>query len=228
MFVMDEAGSAILRGDVRAGRCASRTCTSARRKASAKPVKASVGAGPCQLSGLVHFESGPIRDRFELSAALAEVFNAELLELQAAGCSYVQYEDLGVWTPNLTGEQDFAWVTETVNRVLAGVTVRKAWHFCLGNAWGNRLDARRARRVRRGRAALPRRRRRRAHARLRVPRDGRRGRAQGDPRRHGRGVSASSTSATSRSSSPSRSPSASVPRSASSAPSASRSRPTAA
>jgi 5-methyltetrahydropteroyltriglutamate--homocysteine methyltransferase len=141
VFVMDEAGSAILRGEVARGPLRLAYLYQCAQDATTKPVKASVGAGPCQLSGLVHFESGRIRDRFELSAALAEVFNAELLELQAAGCSYVQYEDLGAWTPNLTGGQDFAWVTETVNRVLAGVTVRKAWHFCLGNAWGNRLDA---------------------------------------------------------------------------------------
>jgi hypothetical protein len=24
---------------------------------------------------------------------------------------------------------------------MSGVTAHKAWHFCLGNAWGNRLDA---------------------------------------------------------------------------------------
>jgi 5-methyltetrahydropteroyltriglutamate--homocysteine methyltransferase len=141
VFVMDEAGAAILRGPVGSGPLRLAYLYGLARADTERPVKASVGAGPCQLSGLVHFESGPITDRYALSAALAEVFNAEMLALQDAGCTYVQYEDLGAWTPNLTGERDFAWVTETVNRVLEGVTVRKAWHFCLGNAWGNRLDA---------------------------------------------------------------------------------------
>jgi 5-methyltetrahydropteroyltriglutamate--homocysteine methyltransferase len=109
--------------------------------ATQRPVKAGVGAGPAQLSGLVHFVDGPVKDRFALSAALAELFNAELLDLQDAGCSYIQYEDLGAWTPNLTGDADFPWVCDTVNRVMRDVHVHKAWHFCLGNAWGNRLDA---------------------------------------------------------------------------------------
>ncbi len=141
VFVMDEAGSAILRGPVGRGPLRLAYLYDTAQAQSTRPVKASVGAGPCQLAGLVHFESGPITDRYELSAALAEVFSAEILELQDAGCTYIQYEDLGAWTPNLTGERDFRWVTDTVNRVLAGVTARKAWHFCLGNAWGNRLDA---------------------------------------------------------------------------------------
>ena len=141
VFVMDEAGSAILRGPVERGPLRLAYLYQLAQQRTTRPLKACVGAGPCQLSGLVQFESGPITDRYELAAALAEIFNAEMLELQDAGCEYVQYEDLGAWTPNLTGESDFAWVTETVNRVLAGVSVRSAWHFCLGNAWGNRLDA---------------------------------------------------------------------------------------
>ncbi len=141
VFVMDEAGSAILRGPVERGPLRLAYLYSLAQGMTDRPVKASVGAGPCQLSGLVHFEAGPIRDRYELSAALAEIFNAEMLELQDAGCTHIQYEDLGAWTPNLTGDADFAWVTDTVNRVLDGVTARTAWHFCLGNAWGNRLDA---------------------------------------------------------------------------------------
>ena len=140
-FVMEEAGSARLTGPIEPGPLRMAYLWSLAQAASDLPVKAGVGAGPAQLSGLVHFAGGPVHDRFELSAALAELFNQELLDLQDAGCSYIQYEDLGAWTPNLTGEQDFAWVRDTVNRVMQGVHAHKAWHFCLGNAWGNRLDA---------------------------------------------------------------------------------------
>src|SRR5439155_5849109 len=62
-------------------------------------------------------------------------------ELVAAGCRYVQLEDLGAWVPNVTrAERDFAWVAETVDRLLAGIPGRRSWHFCLGNAWGSRAE----------------------------------------------------------------------------------------
>jgi 5-methyltetrahydropteroyltriglutamate--homocysteine methyltransferase len=140
-FVMEEAGSARLTGPVEPGPLRMAYLWHLAQASTDRVVKAGVGAGPAQLSGLVHYVDGPVKNRFELSAALAELFNAELLELQDVGCNYIQYEDLGAWTPNLTGEADFAWVRDTVNRVMQGVHVHKAWHFCLGNAWGNRLDA---------------------------------------------------------------------------------------
>jgi 5-methyltetrahydropteroyltriglutamate--homocysteine methyltransferase len=141
IFVMEEAGSARLVGPIEPGPLRMAYLWSLAQSATTTPVKAGVGAGPAQLAGLVHFVDGPITDRFELSAALAELFNLELLELQEAGCRYIQYEDLGAWTPNLSGTDDFPWVCDTVNRVMRDVTAHKAWHFCLGNAWGNRLDA---------------------------------------------------------------------------------------
>ena len=50
-------------------------------------------------------------------------------------------EDLGAWIPNLSGERDFEWVLDVVNRTMAGIPedVHTSWHFCLGNAWGNRM-----------------------------------------------------------------------------------------
>ena len=141
VFAMEEAGSAQVFGPIEAGPLRMAYLYSLAQASTEFPVKAGVGAGPAQLSGLVDFVDGPVHDRFAFSAALAELFNAELLDLQDAGCTYIQYEDLGAWTPNLTGPEDFAWVRETVNRVMKGVHVHKAWHFCLGNAWGNRLEA---------------------------------------------------------------------------------------
>src|SRR4029077_14310075 len=85
---------------------------------------------------------GPIRDCYQLSRALADVFRAEIAELVEAGCKHVQLEDLGAWMPHLSGEKDWAWVGETVDRTMAEIPtgVEKAWHFCMGNAWGNRLE----------------------------------------------------------------------------------------
>ena len=141
VFVMEEAGSARLVGPIEPGPLRMAYLWSLAQSSTTRPVKAGVGAGPAQLAGLVHFVDGPVKNRHELSAALAELFNRELLELQDAGCTHIQYEDLGAWTPNLTGAADFAWVRDTVDQVMQGVHVHKAWHFCLGNAWGNRLDA---------------------------------------------------------------------------------------
>jgi len=141
VFVMEEAGSAQVTGPIEPGPLHMDYLWDIAQKSTSTPVKAGVGAGPAQLSGLVHFVDGPVKNRFQLAEGLAQVFNAEMLALQDAGCSYIQYEDLGAWTPNLTGAEDFPWVRDTVNRVMEGVHVHKAWHFCLGNAWGNRLDA---------------------------------------------------------------------------------------
>jgi 5-methyltetrahydropteroyltriglutamate--homocysteine methyltransferase len=90
-----------------------------------------------QLSTLAHFESGPVKNRYMLAEALADVFRAEIGELLEEGCQHVQLEDLGAWIPNLSGEKDFPWVKDIVHRTLAGVTAKTSWHFCLGNVWGN-------------------------------------------------------------------------------------------
>jgi methionine synthase II (cobalamin-independent) len=91
---------------------------------------------------MVHFEAGSIKNRFDLAAALADVFRAEIDELVAAGCRHVQLEDLGAWVPNVTrAARDFDWVRDTVDRLFAGVAgVERCWRFCLGNAWGSRAE----------------------------------------------------------------------------------------
>src|SRR5205085_2918942 len=53
------------------------------------------------------------------------------------GATYLQLEDLGAWVPNLTGEKDFAWVRDVVEKTISGVRAKVSWHFCLGNTWGN-------------------------------------------------------------------------------------------
>ncbi len=138
-FGLDEAGGVAVVGPIERGPCRLADLYRIAKRSTDRPIKACVGAGPVQLSTLAHFVSGPVKDRYELSRALADVFRAEIADLVAAGCTYVQLEDLGAWIPNLSGEKDFAWVAETVNRTLEGCPVRTGWHFCLGNAWGNTL-----------------------------------------------------------------------------------------
>jgi len=138
-FALDEAGGVAVRGPIERGPVRLAELYRIAQRNSARPVKACVGAGPVQLSTLAHFQSGPIKNRHELAFALADVFRAEVHEVVQAGCRHVQLEDLGAWIPNLSGEKDFAWVIDVVHRVLDGVGAATSWHFCLGNAWGNRI-----------------------------------------------------------------------------------------
>jgi 5-methyltetrahydropteroyltriglutamate--homocysteine methyltransferase len=103
-----------------------------------RPLKVSVGAGPVNLAWHVYFKH--YKDARELSYALAPIFNAEMKELVAAGATFLQYEDLGAWLPLFTGDnEDFKWIADVVRQCIDGVDAKIAWHFCYGNAWGNRL-----------------------------------------------------------------------------------------
>jgi 5-methyltetrahydropteroyltriglutamate--homocysteine methyltransferase len=141
-FTLDESGGVAVRGPIERGPIRLAELYAIAAGAADRPVKACVGAGPLQLSTMAHFEAGPIKNRFDLSAALAGVFRAEIDELVAAGCRHVQLEDLGAWVPNVTGAaRDFQWVASTVDRLFAGIEdVERCWHFCLGNAWGSRAE----------------------------------------------------------------------------------------
>ncbi len=138
-FALDEVGGVAVRGPIERGPVRLAELYRIAQRNTRTPVKACVGAGPVQLSTLAHFQGGPIKDRYALAFALADVFRAEMHELVAAGCRHVQLEDLGAWIPNLSGEKDFAWVKEVVHRTLDGVAAETSWHFCLGNVWGNRM-----------------------------------------------------------------------------------------
>jgi 5-methyltetrahydropteroyltriglutamate--homocysteine methyltransferase len=138
-FALDEAVGVAVEGPIKRGPVRLAELYRIAQRNTERPIKACVGAGPVQLSTLAHFQAGPIKNRYMLAEALAGVFNAEIHELVDAGCQHVQLEDLGAWIPNLSGEKDFAWVKDVVHRVLEGVTAHTSWHFCLGNAWGNRI-----------------------------------------------------------------------------------------
>jgi methionine synthase II (cobalamin-independent) len=103
-----------------------------------KPVKVSVGAGPVNLAWHVHFKH--YKDAREISYALAPIFNAEMKELVEAGATFLQIEDLGAWLPLFTeDEKDYEWIADVIAQCVDGVDAKIAWHFCYGNAWGNRL-----------------------------------------------------------------------------------------
>lgn len=104
-----------------------------------KPLKVSVGAGPCNLP--LHAYTGPeahYHDVKSITEDLIPIFNAELKDLTTAGATFLQLEDLGAWLPVMTGDDsDSHWVADAINRTIEGVDAKFAWHFCLGNAYGN-------------------------------------------------------------------------------------------
>jgi 5-methyltetrahydropteroyltriglutamate--homocysteine methyltransferase len=108
------------------------------KRYATRPVKVSVGAGPVNLAWHVYFKH--YKDPRELSFALAPLFNQEMKALAAAGGDFQQYEDLGAWLPLFTKDtDDYKWIGDVVRECVEGVDAKIAWHFCYGNAWGNRL-----------------------------------------------------------------------------------------
>jgi 5-methyltetrahydropteroyltriglutamate--homocysteine methyltransferase len=142
VWALEEVGGVGLDGPITRGPVRMAFLYRMAQRHTTKPIKACVGAGPVQLSTLAHFRGGPIKDRYALSHALAAVFATEIRELVEAGCKHIQLEDLGAWFPTLTGEKDYAWVRNIVNETLASVPkgVRRSWHFCYGNVWGNKMQ----------------------------------------------------------------------------------------
>jgi 5-methyltetrahydropteroyltriglutamate--homocysteine methyltransferase len=140
-WALDEAGGVAVDGPIERGPARMALLYQWAQRHTDKPIKACVGAGPVQLSTLAHFRSGPVKNRYDLSKALADVFRAEIAELVAAGCKHVQLEDLGAWMPSLSGDKDWAWVASTIDRTMADIPpgVEKSWHFCMGNVWGNKM-----------------------------------------------------------------------------------------
>jgi 5-methyltetrahydropteroyltriglutamate--homocysteine methyltransferase len=145
IWALDEAGGVGVEGPIERGPVRMALIYSWAQRHTHKPIKACVGAGPVQLATLAHFTGGPTgtpKNRYELSKALADVFRAEIKELVEVGCKHVQLEDLGAWMPHLSGDKDWSWVSETIDRTMADIPagVERAWHFCMGNAWGNKLE----------------------------------------------------------------------------------------
>ncbi|MEE2830247.1 MAG: cobalamin-independent methionine synthase II family protein [Myxococcota bacterium] len=141
-WALGEAGGVSVKGPIARGPIRMAELYRIASRNTDRPVKACVGAGPVQLSTLAHFMGGPIKDRYELAFALSEIFAMEIADLVEEGCRHIQLEDLGAWIPNLSGEADFQWVLDVVKRTMEAIPsgVMRSWHFCLGNAWGNKMQ----------------------------------------------------------------------------------------
>src|SRR5882672_1341584 len=85
VWALDEAGGVAVDGPIERGPVRMALIYNWAQRHTTKPIKACVGAGPVQLSTLAHFRGGPIKNRYELSKALAEVFRVEIGEVVAAG-----------------------------------------------------------------------------------------------------------------------------------------------
>jgi 5-methyltetrahydropteroyltriglutamate--homocysteine methyltransferase len=99
-----------------------------------KPVKVAV-AGPMTLIDSTLNES--YRDEAELAMDIAAAVNAELLDLQAAGCDVLQLDE-----PAMTRYHDkvFAYGAQALDRCLEGVRVPTFVHLCFGYPGGLALQ----------------------------------------------------------------------------------------
>ncbi len=142
IWALDEAGGVAVTGAIERGPIRMEQFYRWAQRHTERPIKACIGAGPVQLSTLAYFKGGPVKDRYQLSRALADVFKAEIADVVNAGCKYIQLEDLGAWMPHLSGEKDYDWVCDVVDRTVGEIPqgVERSWHFCFGNAWGNKLQ----------------------------------------------------------------------------------------
>ncbi len=140
VWALDEAGGYRVTGEPTRGPIRLAYLYRQAQALTDKPIKACVGAGPLQLATLGHFAGSPVKDRYAMSHALAAIFKEEIADLVRAGCKHIQLEDLGAWMPFLSGDKDYAWVVDVVGETMAGLEgIETSWHFCMGNAWGNKL-----------------------------------------------------------------------------------------
>ena len=138
--ILDNWGGVLAAGWVGPGPIRLATMYRIAARHARRPVKVCVGAGPLNLPihvDYAHPESA-YTDARALTEDLIPIFNAEMKSLVAAGARMLQLDDLGAWMPVMSGnDSDAAYVVDAVNRTLDGVDAKIAWHFCLGNAYGN-------------------------------------------------------------------------------------------
>jgi 5-methyltetrahydropteroyltriglutamate--homocysteine methyltransferase len=138
--LLNNWGGTITNGKVRRGPVRLAELYRIARRHATRPLKVCVGAGPINLGFHVHYDQPDsfYTSQRELTEDLIPIHNAEMRELVAAGASFLQLEDLGAWLPVMTGnDRDAQWVVDVVNQTIAGVDAKVAWHFCLGNSYGN-------------------------------------------------------------------------------------------
>jgi 5-methyltetrahydropteroyltriglutamate--homocysteine methyltransferase len=97
-----------------------------------KPVKFGAITAQSLAKMLVDRHYGSDRD---VILALADIFNAELKEVAAAGCRVIQVEEPQHHIAGAIGasDKDLEFYTESVNREIAGVNTEIWLHTCWGN-----------------------------------------------------------------------------------------------
>src|SRR5512132_2354703 len=103
------------------------------QRLSARPVKFGAITAQSLAKMLVNRHYAGDRD---LILALADVFNAELKEVAAAGCRVIQVEEPQHHIAGANGtanDKDLEFFTEAVNREIAGVETEIWLHTCWGN-----------------------------------------------------------------------------------------------
>ena len=97
-----------------------------------RPVKFGAITAQSLAKMLVDRHYGSDRD---VILALADIFNAELKEVAAAGCRVIQVEEPQHHIAGATGasDKDLEFYTESVNREIAGVNTEIWLHTCWGN-----------------------------------------------------------------------------------------------
>jgi 5-methyltetrahydropteroyltriglutamate--homocysteine methyltransferase len=104
----------------------------AAQRLSARPVKFGAITAQSLAKMLVNRHYAADRD---VILALADIFNAELKEVAAAGCRVIQVEEPQHHIAGATGasDKDLEFYTEAVNREIAGVDTEIWLHTCWGN-----------------------------------------------------------------------------------------------
>jgi 5-methyltetrahydropteroyltriglutamate--homocysteine methyltransferase len=103
------------------------------QRLSTRPVKFGTISAQSLVKMLVNRHYASERD---LVLALGDVFNAELKEVAAAGCQVIQIEEPQHHIAGANGtasDKDLEFLTEAVNREIAGVDTEIWLHTCWGN-----------------------------------------------------------------------------------------------
>ena len=122
----------ILGGRVEAGPLDYAALFKVAQRFSERPVKFGAISAQTLAKMLVNRHYGGDRD---VILALADIFNAELREVAAAGCRVIQIEEPQHHIGGAAGasDRDLEFYTEAVNREIAGVDTEIWLHTCWGN-----------------------------------------------------------------------------------------------
>jgi methionine synthase II (cobalamin-independent) len=107
------------------------------RERTTAPLKYGVGALPGNLTFHVDFAArdSAYSSPQDLAEDLVPIFNEQLRALVAAGCDFIQIDDLSPWLL-LQGPHNH-WIVDVLNGVIDGVDAKIAWHCCTGATYGS-------------------------------------------------------------------------------------------